>query len=1043
MDGVLGSALILTLLSLTCQAQEYYVTPTTAANPDCPSGKPCHTLSYYASNTSLFSNKNSISVVFLDGNYTLGTVLEEPLLFDVNTLVIKSINGTKRNSVLVFSIAMRLYINNLYVENMNFIDVELYIRLADNVFNGSVAVSITKFVGSNLYIYYSQPRIMYLRSSFIAVEFSEISMEKGAITEEKGCRIDCIHLILSILNSSFEQPLTVQNTYWDGGWIEASIQNSNFLNVKGSAAVHFTTYATNQLQLLKMKSVSFTGNDFSALFVEGAMDVRINGSEFINNSGLLGGAINVSDSRLFFAGDNLFLNNSGSNGGAIHLFNSTIWLEKDSNITFKNNRASEIGGAISSEPGCIQDVNCFYSLTFNVNEHSTSIPVSIVFKNNTALTGNDIYGAGLQNDCKVTPNGYVDSCKIQTSIFTFLNRTASSVSTSPKRVCLCDENGSQCANIDYIFYNKSVAAGEKFNLSVVLVGEDFGHEVGGIYASSVKQSTVESDFTFGSGRNLQLYEATESCTLLEYSIEPKRRNVQSVSFILSRDRVEASKHQDKFSKTANIRSELEASIQEYNASGCIYYNLRSAAVVINVNILPCPYGFNMSEENVCKCDPQLTDYVDNCVAENNTGLLYRNGDIWIGHNNNQNDSDSIFAHKFCPLDYCNSNSVGVDLNNPDSQCALSHSGVLCGGCLPGLSLAIGSSRCKNCTDKNDHIAFLVAFIVAGVVLVFFIKVFDLTVAHGTINGLIFYANAVWINQGIFFSNVSGHNNKILLQFFDIMKAFIAWLNLDFGIETCFFNGLDAYWKTWLQFAFPFYLWFLAGLIVLLCHYSIRATRLFGNNAVGVLCTVILLSYMKLLRTIVSALSPAVLQQFNPYGTKWVWLMDGNVEYLGFRHSFLFGAALLMLLFLWLPYTFALLFVRYLQRFPCATRFMPNLKPFIDFYTGPLKVKHHYWVGLTLLGRVVLAITVIVSQTVSPSLSIGLLCIMSAIFCALVVNVYKSTLIAFLELLFLFNVISLGIGVGTRGARGAVAPLSQIFCFFAPLSQHCSLIEKIL
>ena len=431
-------------------------------------------------------------------------------------------------------------------------------------------------------------------------------------------------------------------------------------------------------------------------------------------------------------------------------------------------------------------------------------------------------------------------------------------------------------------------------------------------------------------------------------------------------------------------------------------------MVINVNILPCPYGFNLSDENVCTCDPQLTDYVQDCITENNSGLLYRNGNNWIGLNDNENDSDSILVHSFCPFDYCYSSSVGVDLNNPDSQCALNHSGVLCGGCLPGLSLAIGSSRCMNCTDENSRIAFLGAFIVAGVVLVLFIKVLDLTVAHGTTNGLILFANAVWINQGIFFSNFSGglSDKNLFLQIFYVMKGFIAWLNLDLGIETCFFDGLDAYWKTWLQFAFPLYLWFLAGLIVLLCHCSIRATRMLGNNAVGVLCTVILLSYMKLLRTIVSALSPAVLQQFNPDGTKWVWLTDGNVDYLGLEHSFLFGVALLILLFLWLPYTFVLLFVRCLQRFPCAKCFMPNLKPFIDSYTGPLKVKHHYWVGLTLLGRVVLAITAIVSQTVSPSLSIGVLCIMSAIFCALIVNVYKNPLVAFLELLFLFNIIIL-------------------------------------
>ena len=39
----------------------------------------------------------------------------------------------------------------------------------------------------------------------------------------------------------------------------------------------------------------------------------------------------------------------------------------------------------------------------------------------------------------------------------------------------------------------------------------------------------------------------------------------------------------------------------------------------------------------------------------------------------------------------------------------------------------------------------------------------------------------------------------------------AWLNLDFGIESCFFVGVDAYWKTWLQFLF--YIWATAGVII--------------------------------------------------------------------------------------------------------------------------------------------------------------------------------------------------------------------------------------
>ena len=49
--------------------------------------------------------------------------------------------------------------------------------------------------------------------------------------------------------------------------------------------------------------------------------------------------------------------------------------------------------------------------------------------------------------------------------------------------------------------------------------------------------------------------------------------------------------------------------------------------------------------------------------------------------------------------------------------------------------------------------------------------------------------------------------------------FIAWLNLDFGTEISFFVGLDAFWKMWLQFVFPFYIWALAGIIIIAYRYS--------------------------------------------------------------------------------------------------------------------------------------------------------------------------------------------------------------------------------
>ena len=164
--------------------------------------------------------------------------------------------------------------------------------------------------------------------------------------------------------------------------------------------------------------------------------------------------------------------------------------------------------------------------------------------------------------------------------------------------------------------------------------------------------------------------------------------------------------------------------------------------------------------------------------------------------------------------------------------------ILCGACIEGFSLAIGSSRCIECPNSHN-VALQLAFAAACVLLVFFILALNLTATQGIINGVIFNINILWAYKIIFFAADIGA--------FTFLQVFIAWLDLDFGIETCFFVGLDAYWKIWLQFL---YIWVIAGVIIVACRYSSRLTNLIGNRAVPLLVTLILLSYMKLLRTVI-------------------------------------------------------------------------------------------------------------------------------------------------------------------------------------------------
>ena len=238
----------------------------------------------------------------------------------------------------------------------------------------------------------------------------------------------------------------------------------------------------------------------------------------------------------------------------------------------------------------------------------------------------------------------------------------------------------------------------------------------------------------------------------------------------------------------------------------------------------------------------------------------------------------------------------------------------------------------------------------------------LTVAKGTLSGLVFYAN-----------NIVGVNRTIFLpvKSTDALSVFIAWLNLDFGIETCLYDGMDTFSKTWLQFVFPVYIMVLVGLIVFASHYSQRFANLLGNNPVCVLATLIHLSYAKIIRTLVTAVYFTHLE-YSTY-KKSVWLYDANVNYLVGKHIPLFLVAVVVFVFLFLPYTLLLLFCQWLQAISHLRLFSwvnsAKLKPFMDSYHAPYKAKHRYWPGLLLVLRCVLLLVFALNPQQTPNINL--------------------------------------------------------------------------
>ena len=350
----------------------------------------------------------------------------------------------------------------------------------------------------------------------------------------------------------------------------------------------------------------------------------------------------------------------------------------------------------------------------------------------------------------------------------------------------------------------------------------------------------------------------------------------------------------------------------------------------HVQLLPCPVGFTL-QHGICDCDPIILNYIDKCYIDHSA--IRRPANTWITAHTQANSTEYLISD--CPMDYCLSYSSKVNLLYPDLQCQFNRSGILCSQCQHHLSMVFGSSRCMQCT--NLHIFISIVVIVVGIVLVMSLYILNFTVTIGTINGIIFYANIVSINDSVFFVNDS---------VFKHLRVFISFTNLDLGIETCFYNAMDNYQKTWLQLFFPFYLIIIAVSIIIASRYSTRILRLTYTRSLPVLATLFLLSYTGVLRTVLTVLFSYSTITHLPSGHQQiVWSIDASVPLFGLKFTILFITCLVLFLLL-IPFNITLLFTRFLLRFKLINHF----KPILDAFQGSYKDNHYYWVALHIILR---------------------------------------------------------------------------------------------
>ena len=1001
---VLMAALFIDTLSHCSAENVYCVTPTVTSCSSCPHNNHCATLSEYAQDTELYFTSNT-TMVFLPGHHALHTNITvtntarltmqgQSLSGNVATVVCHGSVGLSFTNMVEFNIyslhftscsrrsgdppPSRYYA--LLLQSTQYaalVNCSFYDNIGNALLvkNTSVTLAgnsefIHNYCESNSCISGGGIRAL---SSNIAITGNATFLENLGIflgpTNDGGVAIYANNTILSFSGfSNFSNNLAIGDA---AGCVVAAIANSvlifnginNFINNSAQGdhdAAGGAISITDNTTLRLNGANNFINNSAPRGGVGGAIATTnnsvlvLNGTnKFINSSAGTGGAIYSEINVVIeFNGTNSFINNSVTNrGGAIYMilnstlvFNGTIYFTQNkvsgysgygggvsmaakstfsilpnALVYWENNHAAVFGGAIYvsdysycvsiDDPGFyIAKEECFFQPTGQ--NLSSGSDAQLIFKNNSAgVAGNVIFG-GVVDNCQLTGLYSNDSSgKVFDMLVNTDDNTNSNISSYPFHICRCENNLPNCSESIY-YVPHTVYPGETFQVSVVAVGQRNG-TVPTTVRSHIYWQTSASNLL----HSQYVQKVNRTCTKLKYTV-----------FSLSP------------SVTVLLRADNSLYVQSYQ---CFTYE-HNLFIGVSLN-QTCPPGFNISEsEKSCVCEQRLAKYTQECNITNRLGYITRDSgrQFWVGYDN---QSDGLILHPHCPFDYCVNDTVVFPLNNTDIQCAYDRSGLLCGACKNGYSRVLGSSICKQCT--NNHLALLVPFAVMGVALVILLLVCKLTVATGTLSGLVLYANIIGVNRNIF----------LPVESTDAFTFFIAWLNLDFGVETCFFNGMDTYSKTWLQFVFPVYIFMIVGLMVLVSHFSSKFARLLGNNPISVLATLILLSYTKILRTLITVLYVTNLE-YRTYNSM-VWLYDANIGYLSGKHIPLFLVAVLIFLFLFLPYTLLLLFGQWLQGISHLKLFSwvnsTRLKAFMDSYHAPYKAKHRYWPGLLLVLRFVL------------------------------------------------------------------------------------------
>ena len=664
--------------------------------------------------------------------------------------------------------------------------------------------------------------------------------------------------------------------------------------------------------IIQLTGVDFIANKAgnSVVYIAGnsinytQIKVRDANIHFINN---MGTALHISMCMVEFHFYVLFENNTANTGGALYLEQGTqIYFEYGSSniLLFVNNIATQYGGAIYIDLPCIRTTD---GITFH--SYAGEIFNISFIKNKAVITGNSIY-FNIHENCKVDTNASsVNSLLHYPYKFHYTEPLGKSIITSPHSLMLYfpDHDGSYIGNNKFLIGNKILGKVITFAGNVL-------------------------DYCNNSAQPTQFYvQCVNGCG--DYTLADDRLLVDNVSLL------SITVYGHRIVKPLNITLELTSLLASFNQQF-------SLQLIIELQQCFSGYYYNLNF-NQCVC----YNYKDIVQCYDDYNEIKRG--YWFG------TVSGTFKPtvSLCPSQYCDfgkhrkETRQGYCIIPPrlDDQCSSHRTGVACGKCKLGYTLAYDSPDCIN-TDKCSAgmtilvIVLTILYWIAIVAVVFGLMYFQFQISSGYAYGIIYYYSIV----DILLDN-NPYISDTVFQVITVLSSFAKLTPQLFG-QLCLVKGLSGIDQQFIHYSHALAVSLILLAVVLITKYSYRLALYVRWCIIRIICLLLLLSYTSLASTSLQLLRVV---HYPGYDGLYVYLSP-DMKYFSNQHAFYGVVALLCgaIIVIGLP-LFLLLEPLILNRWFNFIR----IKPLLDQFQGCYKDKHRWFASYYLICRQVIILIV--------------------------------------------------------------------------------------